>query len=191
MNKTEAIEKIKKILALANDKAAAPGERENALELAQKLANKYGLKIEKGTSNSKSTSTYKRNENPYSFYPKYAYSKIIRAMYAVIVAAGFKAVIIREGRKLVGIGYFFSCDINSELDKIYKEICKSCDNYKKTKKEEGTWLSGAELTDNWSDIMVYAAKGCENTYKDSSTFTTVFNFSTSMVKKMTDMKEGH
>lgn len=191
MNKTEAIEKIKKIMALANDKAAAPGERENALELAQKIANKYGLKIEKGASNSKSTSTYKSNENPYSFYPKYAYSKIIRAMYAVVVAAGFKAVIIREGRKLVGIGYFFSCDINSELDKIYKEICKSCDNYKKTKKEEGTWLSGAELTDTWSDIMVYAAKGCENTYKDSSTFTTVFNFSASMVKKMADMKEGH
>lgn len=191
MNKTEAIEKIKKILALANDKAAAPGERENALELAQKIANKYGLKIEKCASNSKSTSTYKRNENSYNFYPKYAYGKMVYAMYIAVVAAGFNAIIIREGRKLVGINYFFSCDINSELDKIYKEICKSCDNYKKTKKEEGTCLSGAALTDIWVDIIAYAAKGRENPYDGNSTFTTVFNFSNRIVKKMTDMKEGH
>lgn len=45
MDKKAAIEKINKLLALASNSAATEGEKNNALEMANKIASKYGLKI--------------------------------------------------------------------------------------------------------------------------------------------------
>lgn len=49
MDKIQAKEKINKLLRLANDKGATPSERDTALEMANKLASKFGMKIQKGT----------------------------------------------------------------------------------------------------------------------------------------------
>lgn len=47
MDKIQAKEKINKLLRLANDKGATPSERDTALEMANKLASKFGMKIQK------------------------------------------------------------------------------------------------------------------------------------------------
>lgn len=47
MTKEQAAEKIKKLLALAMDKGAAEGEARNAMAMAEKIVQKYGLRIEK------------------------------------------------------------------------------------------------------------------------------------------------
>ena len=65
MDKNQAKEKITKLLRLANDKGATPSERDTALEMASKLASKYGFKIQKGTPCSgyvKNPTTLHRNE---------------------------------------------------------------------------------------------------------------------------------
>lgn len=43
MNKNEAIEKINKLFNLANNSGATEGEKQNALEMANKLAKKYNI----------------------------------------------------------------------------------------------------------------------------------------------------
>lgn len=65
MDRTQAKEKITKLLRLANDKGATPSERDTALEMANKLATKYGFKIQKGTPCSgyvKNPTTLHKNE---------------------------------------------------------------------------------------------------------------------------------
>lgn len=47
MNKNEAIEKINKLFNLANNSGATEGEKQNALEMANKLAKKYNIGVEK------------------------------------------------------------------------------------------------------------------------------------------------
>ncbi len=47
MDKKAAIEKINKLLTLASNNAATEGEKNNALEMANKIASKHGLKIVK------------------------------------------------------------------------------------------------------------------------------------------------
>lgn len=47
MDKNQAIEKINKLLRLANDKGATENEKAVALKMANKVAEKYGLKIQK------------------------------------------------------------------------------------------------------------------------------------------------
>lgn len=49
MDKNQAIEKINKLLRLANNSAATEGEKNNALEMAKRIAEKNGLKIVKGS----------------------------------------------------------------------------------------------------------------------------------------------
>nr|DAQ11906.1 MAG TPA: Protein of unknown function (DUF2786) [Caudoviricetes sp.] len=47
MNKNEAIEKINKLFNLANNSGATEGEKQNALEMVNKLAKKYNIGVEK------------------------------------------------------------------------------------------------------------------------------------------------
>lgn len=48
MDRMQAKEKINKLLRLANDKGATASEKETALEMANKIAAKFGFKIQKG-----------------------------------------------------------------------------------------------------------------------------------------------
>ena len=70
MDKLQAKEKINKLLRLANDKGATSSERDTALEMANKLAAKYGFRIQKGassTSNQNNAGHATLNKNKYEF----------------------------------------------------------------------------------------------------------------------------
>lgn len=83
MDKNKAIDRINKLLALANNHAAAPGEKENALEAASKLAAKFGLKIVKG--NGSSTPT-KNQIFDYEFYVKCFDKKFLDLLFRLLGA---------------------------------------------------------------------------------------------------------
>ena len=70
MDKLQAKEKINKLLRLANDKGATSSERDTALKMANKLASKYGFRIQKGapsTSNQNNAGPATLNKNRYEF----------------------------------------------------------------------------------------------------------------------------
>lgn len=84
MDKNKAIDRINKLLALANNRAAAPGEKENALEMAAKIASKYGLKIVKG--NSTSSTPIKNQFFDYEFYVKCFDKKFLDLLFRLLGA---------------------------------------------------------------------------------------------------------
>ena len=84
MDKNKAIDRINKLLALANNRAAAPGEKENALEAASKLAAKFGLKIVKG--NSTSSTPSKNQFFDYEFYVKCFDKKFLDLLFRLLGA---------------------------------------------------------------------------------------------------------
>lgn len=84
MDKNRAIDRINKLLALANNHAAAPGEKENALEAASKLASKFGLKIVKG--NSASSTPSKNQFFDYEFYVKCFDKKFLDLLFRLLGA---------------------------------------------------------------------------------------------------------
>ena len=84
MDRNKAIDRINKLLALANNRAAAPGEKENALEAASKLAAKFGLKIVKG--NSASSTPSKNQFFDYEFYVKCFDKKFLDLLFRLLGA---------------------------------------------------------------------------------------------------------
>lgn len=163
------LKKIQAALAIANCKTAPDGEREAALAMAQKLANKYGFKIQQGPVEKPKAPTFdfdtfvrdwtrrqaEHGNHWYVFSPKQAYTKILKAMYKMMQKAGFRCYMMKDGKKVIGISYEAQMhDVNKDLAKIYKELCKHCDAFKKQIKADGySWYSGNELTDKWCTIM--------------------------------------
>lgn len=145
MNKTEAIEKIKKILALANDRAATPEEKDTALKMANKLADKYGLRIE--TKQVPKYSAPQPKANFYSFNPKRAYSELIMAFAFNLSKSGFHCCCVKDGKKVVGIRYQATRDLTAELEKFYKMTIKSCERFKAGIFPEN--MSGRDKTTCW------------------------------------------
>lgn len=157
MTKAEAIEKVRKILALANDRAASPAEKETALNMADKLAAKYGLKVV--TRETKPATQQKANPtNFYNFKPKRAYTELLEALAVILSKSGFVCFTITEGRKVVGIRYLAARDITKELEKFYKMTIKSCEKFKETIPSNS--MSGRNKTMRWklafTDAFVYS-----------------------------------
>lgn len=195
------LKKIQAALAIANCKTAPQGERDAALAMAQKLADKYGFKIQQGAVEKQQPTTFNfddfmrnwkaRTTHWYEFTPKYAYTKILKAMYKMMQKAGFRCYVMKDGKKVVGISYEAQMhDVNKDLDKIYKELCKHCDAFKKQIKADGySWYSGNELTDKWCTIMEDATY--EFDYSHCSQYDQeAYKFGTSIVDKLTKVKEG-
>lgn len=157
MNKTEAIEKIKKILALATDRAATPEEKDTALKMANKLADKYGLKIViPETKPAPQYSTPQQKANPTNFYnfnPKRVYTELIEAFAFILSKSGFPCFTIKEGRKIVGIRYLAARDLTEELERFYKMTIKSCERFKKTI-PANSYVSGRAKTIAWKSSFV-------------------------------------
>ena len=102
--------------------------------------------------------------------------------------AGFDCRLVQDGRKVTGITYKANLqDVNKDLAKIYRELCKHCDAFKKLHKQLQPYSNrtGNELTDIWCTIMedVYYAE-CSEMMQDA------YKFSTSIVDKLTKVKEG-
>lgn len=199
------LKKIQAALAIANCKTAPEGEREAALAMAQKLADKYGFKIQQGPVEKPKAQTFdfdtfvrdwtrrqaEHGNHWYVFSPKQAYTKILKAMYKMMQKAGFRCYMMKDGKKVIGISYEAQMhDVNKDLAKIYKELCKHCDAFKKQIKADGySWYSGNELTDKWCTIMEDATY--EFDYSHCSQYDQeAFKFGTSIVDKLFNVKEG-
>lgn len=199
------LKKIQAALAIANCKTAPDGEREAALAMAQKLADKYGFKIQQGPVEKPKAQTFdfdtfvrdwtrrqaEHGNHWYAFSPKQAYTKILKVMYKMMQKAGFRCYMMKDGKKVIGISYEAQMhDVNKDLAKIYKELCKHCDAFKKQIKADGySWYSGNELTDKWCTIMEDATY--EFDYSHCSQYDQeAFKFGTSIVDKLTKVKEG-
>lgn len=195
------LKKIQAALAIANCKTAPQGERDAALAMAQKLADKYGFKIQQNAVEKQQPTTFNfddfmrnwkaRTTHWYEFTPKCAYTKILKAMYKMMQKAGFRCYMMKDGKKVIGISYEAQMhDVNKDLAKIYKELCKHCDAFKKQIKADGySWYSGNELTDKWCTIMEDATYELDYSYY-SQYDQEAFKFGTSIVDKLTKVKEG-
>lgn len=141
MDKAQAIEKINKLLRLANDHGATDSEREVALNMAKKFAEKHGLKIEKGNPNQSKipyNNPFTRTLKNYSFHLNCYNAKLVRYIL-------YKLGIIRVGYdKYKKEVYFFTTkDFNvAEFQAYYKKLAKV---FYDTKKDL-EW-SGREYTD--------------------------------------------
>lgn len=200
------LKKIQAALAIANCKTAPQGERDAALAMAQKLADKYGFKIQQGPVEKPKAPTFdfdtwmrnwarrqaENNVHWYVFSPSQAYTKILKAMYKMMQKAGFECRLVQNGRKVTGITYKANLqDVNKDLAKIYRELCKHCDAFKKLHKQLHPYSNrtGNELTDTWCTIMEdvcyeFDYAECSEMMQDA------YKFGTSIVDKLTKVKEG-
>lgn len=138
MDRIQAKEKITKLLRLANDKGATSSERDTALEMANKLASKYGFKIQKGTPCSgyaKNPTTL--NKNTYIFDLNCFNKKFVNFLFAGL---GIKDY-FRTGKKTVSFDDYRNFNVD-EFKKFYKKFVSV---YYKLKKEsnlgESTFFS--------------------------------------------------
>lgn len=138
MDKLQAKEKINKLLRLANDKGATSSERDTALEMANKLASKYGFKIQKGTP----CSGYAKNpttlhKNTYTFDLNCFNKKFVNFLFDGL---GIKNWFL-HGKKTVEFDDYRNFNID-EFKKFYKKFVSV---YYKLKKEsnlsEGLFFS--------------------------------------------------
>ena len=128
MDKNKVIDRINKLLALANNHAAAPGEKENALEAASKLAAKFGLKIVKG--NSTSSTLTKNQFFDYEFYVKCFDKKFLDLLFNILGAYSYKFM----GGHYVKVWFKNATFDEVEFAKFYKKFVSVY--YKELKKEK-------------------------------------------------------
>lgn len=134
MDKNKAIDRINKLLALANNHAAAPGEKENALEAASKLAAKFGLKIVKG--NSTSSTPSKNQFFDYEFYVKCFDKKFLDLLFRLLGADKWQFI----GGNRVYVR-FTNIEFNQEaFAKFYKKfVSVYYKNLKEAKADSFMW----------------------------------------------------
>lgn len=130
MDKIQAKEKINKLLRLANDKGATSSERDTALEMATKLASKFGMKIQKGapsTSNQNNAGPTTLNKNRYEFDLNCFNKKFVNFLFKVL---GIKDWFWYEKKTIVFYDYRnFNVD---EFKKFYKKFVSVYYKIKKT-----------------------------------------------------------
>ena len=148
-------DKINKLLALANDKAATPAEKETALSMAKKLADKYGMRIEHAESASFSHSEHKHSTS-YTERTEFEY-KWTRIMNEMFEAYSFYNKTISRYRKSARskYGYKFAAEVTptqkTMLDEQYENI-KAAYNLAK----KNTSLKGKEFD---SGFFIFFSQG--------------------------------
>ena len=130
MDKLQAKEKINKLLRLANDKGATSSERDTALEMATKLATKYGFRIQKGapsTSNQNNAGPATLNKNRYEFDLNCFNKKFVNFLFEVL---GIKDW-FWYGKKTVRFNDYRNFNVD-EFKKFYKKFVSVYYKIKKT-----------------------------------------------------------
>ena len=130
MDKLQAKEKINKLLRLANDKGATSSERDTALEMATKLATKYGFRIQKGapsTSNQNNAGPSILNKNRYEFDLNCFNKKFVNFLFEVL---GIKDW-FSYGKKTVRCYDYRNFNVD-EFKKFYKKFVSVYYKIKKT-----------------------------------------------------------
>lgn len=140
MDKLQAKEKINKLLRLANDKGATSSERDTALEMAMKLATKYGFRIQKGapsTSNQNNAGPATLNKHRYEFDLNCFNKKFVNFLFDGL---GIKNWFL-YGKKTISFDDYRNFNVD-EFKKFYKKFVSV---YYKLKKEsnlsEGLFFS--------------------------------------------------
>lgn len=144
MDRTQAKEKITKLLRLANDKGATSSERDTALEMANKLASKYGFRIQKGalsTSNQSNVGPATLNKKRYEFDLNCFNKKFVNFLFAGL---GIKDW-YWYGKKTISFDDYRNFNVD-EFKKFYKKFVSV---YYKLKKEVGRGLTEAEYFDSF------------------------------------------
>lgn len=151
MDRTQAKEKINKLLRLANDKGATESERETALDMANKLASKFSFKIQRGTPSQHSQETSTRpvvEKFCYEFYLNCFNKKFVSFLLGFFGIKNWSM----SGKNSV----LFSSYIKFNIDEFKKFYKKFVSVYYKIKKEIGHGLSEAEYFDTF---CYYFSKG--------------------------------
>lgn len=116
MDRNQAKEKIEKLLRLANNKGATSSERDTALEMATKLASKYGFRIQKAASSNSTSDKFEEilnnirynsqnvKKNRYEFDLNCFNKKFVSFLFDILgipdyFFTGRKTVIVYEYRK--------------------------------------------------------------------------------------------
>lgn len=152
MDKIQAKEKINKLLRLANDKGATSSERDTALEMATKLATKYGFRIQKGapsTSNQNNAGPATLNKHRYEFDLNCFNKKFVNFLF---VGLGIKDW-YWYGKKTVSFDDYRNFNVD-EFKKFYKKFVSV---YYKLKKKSGL-SEGLFFSIFTHDFMVGANK---------------------------------
>ena len=128
MDKLQAKEKINKLLRLANDKGATSSERDTALEMANKLASKYGFKIVKREA-SKATDInfYNRTVKEEPKPVEYTTYKVSRFDASIVSRILFK---LGYSYVMVAGGFMMTNDQNFDFEafkELYKLLLKQYD----------------------------------------------------------------
>lgn len=113
MDKKVAIEKAQKLLRLASDKGATEAERESALDFAQRLAQKYGFRIERAATK------VVRELHHYTFTVKSWNTKLVKLLMDV-VTNGSNYHSYRVGDKYITIHSYDEFD-EKAFQAMYKE----------------------------------------------------------------------
>ena len=150
MDRIQAKEKINKLLRLANDKGATSSERDTALEMANKLASKYGFKIQKGAP----CSGYVKNpttlhKNTYTFDLNCFSKKFVNFLF---VGLGIKNW-FWIGKKTVSFDDYRNFNVD-EFKKFYKKFVSV---YYKLKKSVD--MSESEYFDTFCYYFMTGARG--------------------------------
>lgn len=140
MDRIQAKEKINKLLRLANDKGATSSERDTALEMANKLAAKYGFKIQKGapsTSNQNNAGPATLNKHRYEFDLNCFNKKFVNFLFDDLEIENW----FLYGKKTIRFDDYRNFNVD-EFKKFYKKFVSV---YYKLKKEsnlsEGLFFS--------------------------------------------------
>lgn len=152
MDRIQAKEKINKLLRLANDKGATSSERDTALEMAKKLATKYGFRIQKGAPCSgyvKNPTTLKKNT--YNFDLNCFNKKFVNFLFDGLGIKNW----YWYGKKTISFDDYRNFNVD-EFKKFYKKFVSV---YYKLKKEVGRGLTEVEYFDTF---CYYFAKGAVN-----------------------------
>lgn len=154
MDRIQAKEKINKLLRLANDKGATSSERDTALEMAKKLATKYGFKIQKGapsTSNQNNAGPATLNKHRYEFDLNCFNKKFVNFLFDGLGIKNW----FWYGKKTISFDDYRNFNVD-EFKKFYKKFVSV---YYKLKKEVGRGLTEVEYFDTF---CYYFTKGAVN-----------------------------
>lgn len=155
MDKLQAKEKINKLLRLANDKGATPSERDTALEMAAKLASKFGMKIQKGapsTSNQNNAGPATLNKNRYEFDLNCFNKKFVNFLFMGFGIKNWFWI----GKKTVSFDDYRNFNVD-EFKKFYKKFVSVYYKLKKT-----SYLTESEYFDNFCYYFQKGAAGLES-----------------------------
>lgn len=166
MDRIQAKEKINKLLRLANDKGATSSERDTALEMAKKLATKYGFRIQKGapsTSNQNNAGPATLNKHRYNFDLNCFNKKFVNFLFKFIgitdyFFTGKKTVYIYDYQKFdvvsfknyykhfVSVYYALKGNLGLKEKEFFHNFNKTfCDGYFENKLENAVYRSAYNL----------------------------------------------